>query len=221
MFSADPIYFYSFFLAFTLCFQFPNFTEPRVSILTSQYTRIYLKTCAYILLNPKRNGPFSSHGMRTKVENAWYFEVPKHTHTHASRSGKRRNSLYCSSATHSPNQPNQPNAKQASKKKKKKKNIKKMNLLRSLFPWQHRIVLMMFLPSRQAGLGRITAQIGAPWLVTKGGFRTCRQRNSEREKEREKEAQMVGRIATLKKTPTHTHNWVLQYWFEWMEGKKT
>lgn len=31
---------------------------------------------------------------------------------------------------------------------------------------------MMFLPSRQAGLGRITAQIGAPWLVTKGGFKT-------------------------------------------------
>jgi len=77
--------------------------------------------------------------------------------------------------------------------------MKKMNLLRSLFPWQHRIVLMMFLPSQQAGLGRITAQIGAPWLVTKGGFKTCREG-------KESEAQMVGRIATLKKTPTHTHN---------------
>lgn len=85
--------------------------------------------------------------------------------------------------------------------------MKKTNLLRSLFPWQHRIVLMMFLPSRQAGFGRITAQIGALWLVTKGGFKTCR----ERQRERGREAQMVGRIATLKKTPTHTHNWVLQY----------
>lgn len=88
-----------------------------------------------------------------------------------------------------------------------KTHMKKMNLLRSLFPWQHRIVLMMFLPSRQAGFGRITAQIGALWLVTKGGFKTCR----ERKREGEREAQMVGRIATLKKTPTHTHNWVLQY----------
>lgn len=87
---------------------------------------------------------------------------------------------------------------------------KKMNLLRSLFPWQHRLVLMMFLPSRQAGFGRITAQIGALLPVTKGAFR-----------EGEREAQMVGRIATLKKTPTHMHNWVLQYWFEWMEEKKT
>ena len=62
--------------------------------------------------------------------------------------------------------------------------MKKMNLLRSLFPWQHRIVLMMFLPSRQAGFGRITAQIGAPWLVTKGGFKTCRETERERQRER-------------------------------------
>lgn len=65
-----------------------------------------------------------------------------------------------------------------------KTHMKKMNLLRSLFPWQHRIVLMMFLPSRQAGFGRITAQIGALWLVTKGGFKTCRERKGEGERER-------------------------------------
>lgn len=70
---------------------------------------------------------------------------------------------------------------------------------------------MMFLPSRQAGFGRITAQIGALWLVTKGGFKNAhRERERASEKEREgageggREAQMVGRIATLKKTPTHT-----------------
>lgn len=70
---------------------------------------------------------------------------------------------------------------------------------------------MMFLP-RQAGFGRIAAQIGAPWLVTEGGLKTftsvCER---ERGRHREREAQMVGRIATLKKTPTHMHNCVLQY----------
>lgn len=117
----------------------------------------------------------------------------------------RRNSLQL---CHSSKPSNQPTKCQASPEKT---HMKKMNLLRSLFPWQHRIVLMMFLPSRQAGFGRITAQIGAPWLVTKGGFKTCRERERKRGRHTEREAQMVGRIATLKKTPTHTHNWVLQY----------
>lgn len=58
--------------------------------------------------------------------------------------------------------------------------MKTMNLLRSLFPWQHRIVLMMLLLSRQAGLGRITAQIGVPWLVTKGGLTLCREGRRKR-----------------------------------------
>lgn len=73
---------------------------------------------------------------------------------------------------------NQPNAKLLAPSEKT--HMKKMNLLRSLFPWQHRIVLMMFLPSRQAGLGRITAQIGSPWLVTKGGFKMCKGKERER-----------------------------------------
>ena len=47
---------------------------------------------------------------------------------------------------------------------------------------------MMFLPSRQAGFGRITAQIGAPWLVTKGGFKKRAGRERERERERERGA---------------------------------
>lgn len=63
---------------------------------------------------------------------------------------------------------------------------KNTNLLRSLFPWQHRLVLMMFLPSRQAGFGRITAQIGALLPVTKGGFRK-REREREQEQERKRE----------------------------------
>lgn len=66
---------------------------------------------------------------------------------------------------------------------------KNTNLLRSLFPWQHRLVLMMFLPSRQAGFGRITAQIGALLPVTKGGFRKrAREREQEQERERERGA---------------------------------
>lgn len=57
-----------------------------------------------------------------------------------------------------------------------------MNLLRSLFPWQHRIVEMMF-PSQLTGIGRIPAQIGTLRLVTKGVFNEralLRESESER-----------------------------------------
>jgi len=73
-------------------------------------------------------------------------------------------------------------------------------------------------PVGRQGLAESRRRLVLRGLLLRAGLKRAereraveRQRGREGDREGGREAQMVGRIATLKKTPTHTHNWVLQY----------